>query len=87
MSALATTKLSSKGQVVIPEEIRTILGLEAGTKFVVMADGDTVILKVISPPSNKDMKAMLAEAHRQARPAGVKKTALKRAIAEARKRK
>ena len=87
MSALATTKLSSKGQVVIPEEIRTILGLEAGTKFVVMADGDTVILKVISPPSNKDMKAMLAEAHRQARAAGVKKTALKRAIAEARKRK
>ena len=43
----ATTKMSSKGQVVIPEAIRNALGLEAGSEFVVVAEGDVVILKTI----------------------------------------
>ena len=51
MAELTTTKMSLKGQVVIPEEIRKRLGLEAGTQFVVVADKDTVIMKAISPPS------------------------------------
>ena len=34
----ATTRMSSKGQVVIPEEIRTRLGLTAGTQFVAIGD-------------------------------------------------
>ena len=38
MSSIATTKLSSKDQVVIPEEIRERLGLKPGTKFVVLGD-------------------------------------------------
>ncbi|WP_251365872.1 AbrB/MazE/SpoVT family DNA-binding domain-containing protein [Coxiella-like endosymbiont of Rhipicephalus sanguineus] len=33
---LATTKMSSRGQIVIAEEIREQLGLETGTKFVVL---------------------------------------------------
>ena len=44
MESLATTKLSSKGQVVIPEEIRLRLGLKEGTQFVVVGDRDVVIL-------------------------------------------
>ena len=40
MPGLATTRLSSKGQVVIPEEIRTALGLGPGTRFVVLSEGD-----------------------------------------------
>jgi len=51
MKANATTKMSSKGQVVIPEEVRDALGLKAGSKFVVVGEGDVVILKVITPPS------------------------------------
>ena len=38
MEALATTRLSSKGQVVIPEEVRTRLGLKAGVQFVVVGE-------------------------------------------------
>ncbi len=34
MADVATTKLSSKGQVVIPENIREKLRLEAGVQFV-----------------------------------------------------
>ena len=44
MEGLATTKMSSKGQVVIPEEIRKRLGLKSGSQFVVVGDKDTVIL-------------------------------------------
>jgi AbrB family looped-hinge helix DNA binding protein len=35
----ATTKLSSRGQVMIPEEIRNRLGLEPGVQFVVVGEG------------------------------------------------
>ena len=37
MADLSTTKMSSKGQVVIPDAIRKRLGLEPGDQFVVMA--------------------------------------------------
>ena len=51
MTTAATTTLSSKGQVVIPEEIRIQLGLETGAQFVVIADRDVVIFKLLEPPS------------------------------------
>src|SRR5690606_40538963 len=50
MTDPATTKLSSKGQVVIPEEIRERLGLKPGAQFVFVCDRDVVILKVIHNP-------------------------------------
>ena len=42
--------MSSKGQVVIPEDVRNALGLEVGAQFVVMADGNSVVLKRIAVP-------------------------------------
>ena len=51
MASVSTTKMSSKGQVVIPENIRKRLNLKAGAQFVVLGEKDVVILKNISPPS------------------------------------
>jgi len=51
MSDYATTKMSSKGQIVIPEEIRKQLKLKSGTQFMVLGQRDVVILKTLSPPS------------------------------------
>ena len=51
MDEIATTRLSSKGQVVIPEAIRQRLGLRPGTQFVVLGEDGTVVLKPISAPS------------------------------------
>ncbi|MBU1704531.1 MAG: AbrB/MazE/SpoVT family DNA-binding domain-containing protein, partial [Nanoarchaeota archaeon] len=48
---IAITRMSSKGQVVIPENIRRNLNLKAGAQFIVVGDKDVVILKSISPPS------------------------------------
>ena len=73
MSLNATTKMSSKGQVVIPEAIRKALGLEAGSEFVVVAEGDVVILKAIQPPPMSEFNDIVAEARRQARIAGMKR--------------
>jgi AbrB family looped-hinge helix DNA binding protein len=74
MKANATTKMSSKGQVVIPEEVRNALGLKAGSKFVVVGEGDVVILKVVTPPSMSDFDDIIQEARRQARQAGMKRS-------------
>jgi len=73
MSGLATTKMSSKGQVVIPEEIRKRLGLKAGSQFIVVGDKDTLILKAILPPSLDEFEDLIAEARKQARIAGMKR--------------
>lgn len=84
MRESATTTLSSKGQVVIPEEIRSRLGLEAGTQFVVVGDRDVVILKVLEPPAMRDFEALVGRARRAAKQAGLKRTDLAQAVSKAR---
>jgi AbrB family looped-hinge helix DNA binding protein len=84
MSDLATTKMSSKGQVVIPEEIRKRLGLKTGDQFVVVGEKDVVILKAISPPSMEDFDGIIADARRQARGFGIKRSDIAAAIAKVR---
>lgn len=80
MAGVATTRMSSKGQVVIPEGIRKQLSLKAGSQFVVVGDKDTVILKAISPPSMEQFDDLIAEARRQARTAGMKRSDVLAAI-------
>jgi len=84
VTSVATTKMSSKGQVVIPEEIRKRLGLEAGAQFVVIAERDTVIMKAISPPSMDEFDSLLSEAKTQAKAAGLNQRDLKSIIKEVR---
>ncbi|MBP7161798.1 AbrB/MazE/SpoVT family DNA-binding domain-containing protein [Myxococcota bacterium] len=87
MANLATTKMSSKGQVVIPEDIRKRLNLKAGSQFVVMGEDGVVILKAIEAPSMKDFDALVREARKQARQAGLKQSDLGKAIVKARAHK
>jgi AbrB family looped-hinge helix DNA binding protein len=76
--------MSSKGQVVIPEEIRDRLGLKAGTQFVVVGNRDGVILKAISAPSVKEFNDLLGQARKQARRAGLRKADVEAAVARVR---
>jgi AbrB family looped-hinge helix DNA binding protein len=84
MASVATTKLSSKGQVVIPENIRKKLHLKTGAQFVVVGDKDVVILKNISPPTIEEFDELIAKARKSAKNAGLKKTDIKNAIAKVR---
>ena len=84
MSNLATTKMSSKGQVVIPEGIRKRLKLKTGTQFVVVGDNDVVILKNITPPSIEEFGELIAKARKIGKKVGLKKTDIKKAIMKVR---
>ena len=86
MVSLSTTQLSSKGQVVIPEEIRDRLGLKPGVRFVVLAEHGVVILKTIEPPPLAEFDALVTKARRQARKAGLRKSDVAKAIHRARGR-
>jgi AbrB family looped-hinge helix DNA binding protein len=87
MANISTTKMSSKGQVVIPEAIRKKLGLKSGDQFVVTGDRDVVILKSISPPSLDEFDDLIAEARKQARKAGMKRSDIKAALTKVRDKK
>ena len=66
MPTLSTTRMSSKGQVVIPEEVRKSLHLQSGAQFVVLGENDVVILKTISRPSMSDFDSIISRARTQA---------------------
>lgn len=85
MSEYATTKLSSKGQVVIPEEIRNNLGLKEGDRFIVIGRGDAVILKTITPPGVDEFEGLLSRARAEARKARIKKSDVRAAISKVRR--
>jgi len=87
MAETATTTLSSKGQVVIPEEIRQRLGLKAGAQFVVVADRDVVIFKVLEPPALGEFAALSAQARRAARQAGLRAADVRAAVTRVRRKK
>lgn len=76
----ATTRMSTKGQVVIPEEIRNRLGLKPGSRFVVVGQGDVVLLKTISAPSMEQFDDLVSEARRSARRAGMKRSDVRAAV-------
>jgi AbrB family looped-hinge helix DNA binding protein len=86
MAAYATTRLSSKGQVVIPEEVRRSLGLNEGDQFLVIGQGDAVILKTITPPKIEEFQELLSQARAEGRKARIRKADLKSAIARVRRR-
>ena len=85
MADVPTTKMSSKGQVVIPNAIRRRLGLEPGDEFVVVAGQGAIILTAIEPTSMKQFEELMAEARRQARRVGLKRSDIAAAVTEARK--
>ena len=85
MQEPSTTRMSSKGQVVIPEDIRKKLGLRPGARFVVLGKGDVVVLKAISAPSMGDFEDLIAEARRQARRVGMTRADVTSAVRRVRR--
>mgnify|MGYP001768127401 CR=1 FL=1 len=85
MNKLSTTKMSSKGQIVIPEEIRDRLGLKPGVQFLVLGEKDVVILKTLTAPSMSEYDTIVKEARSQARETKLKRSDVYRATRKARK--
>jgi AbrB family looped-hinge helix DNA binding protein len=87
MASAATTRLSSKGQVVIPEEIRQRLRLQPGAQFVVVGEGDVVVLKAVQPPSMRQFDEVVRAARRAARRSGMKRRDVAEAVRSTRRSK
>lgn len=87
METLATTRMSSKGQVVIPESIRKQLDLKEGVQFLVVGDEDVVILKVVTLPNMNEFDSLIKQARQQAKQAGLKPKDIASAVAKSRGRK
>ena len=85
MGEVATTRMSSKGQVVIPEKLRNKLGLKEGSQFVVVGENDTVILKVLTPPSIEQFDDLILAARKNARLAGLRRSDISAAVDRARR--
>jgi AbrB family looped-hinge helix DNA binding protein len=84
MANVSTTKMSSKGQVVIPENIRKNLNLKTGAQFIVVGEKDVVILKSISAPSLDEFDELINKARRDGKKAGLKKSDIQEAIKKVR---
>ena len=84
MAILATTRMSSKGQIVIPESIRKQMNLIEGTQFVVVGENGVVMLKTIEAPVISDFDDLIQQARTQAKAAGLKQSDISDAIKKVR---
>ena len=73
MENIDYTKLSSKGQIVVPKGIRDYLKLKNGEIFMIFADKDTLILKRVKKPTEADLKKMFMKSQRLAKQKRLKK--------------
>jgi len=86
MSQVEFTSVSSRGQVVIPNDIRKQMGLEEGTKLMVFSDGVNLMMKPILAPSAAAFKKLIQDSHRYAKEAGLTKGDVEEAIQKVRRR-
>ena len=86
-----TVRMSSKGQIVIPQNIRESLKAEEGSVFAVIGGKDSVILKKIETPSKedliKDLEKIAKEGRKRAEKLGIKESYMPELISKIRKEK
>ena len=54
-------KMSSKGQIVIPRDIRAEICASEGTMFAVVSGRDSIVLKKVATPSKEELICELKE--------------------------
>ena len=81
---LEMTRVSSKGQVVIPGLIRERLGLTGGSRLLVFGEGDTIILKKVGLTS-QETRETLASVRKKIRELRVTREDVSREIRAVRK--
>ena len=86
-----TIKMSSKGQIVIPQGIRADISASEGTMFAVVSGRDCIVLKKITTPSKEDLISELhkiaKEGAKRAEKLGIKEGDIPNLVHRARKNK
>ncbi|MBI4257723.1 MAG: AbrB/MazE/SpoVT family DNA-binding domain-containing protein [Thaumarchaeota archaeon] len=84
--SLDFTRLSEKGQVVIPNEMRKRMKLKEGTRFVILGLDDTLVLRKLELSQERlRLKSLLAKSREKARKVGFSQKEIDRLIAASRK--
>jgi len=84
-TAIEITSMSTKGQIVIPTAIRKSLNLGSGAKFMIVVEGDCILLKPIVRPAEDTFERIMALGDRVQRELGLKDSDVKSAIHATRK--
>jgi len=84
MSEVAFTKMSSKGQIVVPKRLRELFGYNKGEIFAMIGNEDTLVLKRVALPSKSDLERLFKYGEEFAKKKGIKKEDVLKAIQEVR---
>jgi len=83
---LNMTRLSEKGQIVIPNELRKEMGLREGTRFIVMGLEDTIVLRRLELSQERiRLKRLLDRSRKMAEKVGFTEKEINRLIHSFRK--
>jgi len=84
--ALDITKLSGKGQIVIPNEVRKRMGLKEGMRFLVIDLDDTIVLRKLELSRERvRLKQLLEKSRARAEKVGFTEKEIDRLIHSYRK--
>lgn len=84
MTEVETTRVSTRGQIVIPQPIREKIHLEQGQLFAVHGEGDTIVLKRVDTPDPEEMNRLLEQGQAFAQEEGITPEDVQDAIAQQR---
>jgi AbrB family looped-hinge helix DNA binding protein len=82
------TKMSSRGQIVVPQDLRKEINAKEGTRFAVFGSKDTIVLKKIEMPSKekliRSLHKIAIEGRKKAEKLGIKESDIPKLIHRAR---
>ena len=85
MAETTVTTISTKGQVVIPKNLRHELKIKASDEFLIYGERDTIILKKIAMPSLRERFLELNQRlSREMKLKGIKKKDIREAVKKVR---
>ncbi len=84
--ALGLTRLSERGQIVIPSELRKSMNLKEGERFIVMGLGNTILLRKLELSQERlRLKKLIRESREKAKKSGFTEGEIEKLIQETRK--
>jgi AbrB family looped-hinge helix DNA binding protein len=88
--AVEMIKMSSKGQIVIPQDIRAEIRASEGTMFAVVSGRDSIVLKKVATPSKEELihelKEIAKEGRKRLEAKGIKESDISGIVEKSRKR-
>jgi len=86
MESIEITSISSRGQVVIPQNLRNKMNIREGEKFVVIGEDNTIVLKKLEMPSFSGVDKLLKKTREFVKSKGIKESDVEEAIKNSRKK-